>query len=99
MKLAPKNTPFRLSLAHSAPVYVTLRGAPPLSQQPSAKTMARIWLARLADFKARLAEDKVQYLLSGSGPETTEAVIRRDRTALLREIEVARAKYLNLAGR
>ncbi len=91
--------PFRLSLAHSAPVYVTLRGAPSLSQQPLAKTMARIWLARLADFEARLAEDKVQYMLSPSGPETTEAVIRRDRTALLREIEVARAKYLDLADR
>lgn len=93
-KLGESN--FRFTVAHSAPVYITLKNAPPLSQQSLAKDMARVWLARLADLEARLAEDRIPYLLEPIGLDMTEAVIRRDRSALLREIASARAKYLKL---
>ena len=96
-KLAEAN--FRFSLAHSAPIYITLKSSPPLSQQPLAKTMTRVWLARLADIEARLAEDKIPQLLSACCTEMTEEVIHRDRPALLREIASARTKYLDRAGR
>jgi hypothetical protein len=90
---------FRFSIAHSAPIYVTLKSSLPLSQQPLAKTMARVWLARLADLEARLAEDKMPQLLSACCTEMSEQVIHRDRPALLREIASARTRYLDLAGR
>lgn len=82
------------SLAHSAPVFVTLKNATRLAQTPRGKMMARSWLARLDDIQARLGEDQTQFLANpGSSDGMTEAVIRRDRAALLANIAAARREY------
>jgi hypothetical protein len=87
------------SLAHSAAVYVTIKGAPDLAQQPSARTLARVWLARLEDLEGRLADDKIQYLIQESG-ETVPDVeyLRRNRPALIEAIGKARKYFAERAG-
>jgi hypothetical protein len=56
--------------------------------------MARSWLARLDDIQARLGEDQTQFLANPGGSDgMTEAVLRRDRAALLANIAAARREY------
>lgn len=84
------------ALAHSAPVYVTLKNGLPLSASPVGKAMARQWLARLKDLEVRLAEDQIQYLAKPPrGDGVDEADIRAGRAGLLKAIESARTHYEN----
>jgi hypothetical protein len=86
------------SLAHTAPIYVTIQGGPPLSAQPRAKALARKWLARLEDLEMRLAEDQIQYL--ADPPNQSDGVdaenLRRNRTALLQAIQAAKRYFTEL---
>jgi hypothetical protein len=88
------------SLAHSAAVYVTIKGAPGLTQQPSARTLARVWLARLEDLEGRLADDKIQYLIQESGETVpdVEYLRRNRRPALLKAVRSARKYFAEKAG-
>ena len=52
------------SQAHTAAIYVTIQGAPPLSAQPAAKLLARKWLAKLENLEARLGDDQIQQVAS-----------------------------------
>ena len=83
------------SLAHSAPVYVTLRNAGSLAQSPLARFLARTWVARLDDLEARLAENQISYLAQVGSDGVSEAVLRRDRAALSESIKSARMRFSN----
>jgi len=87
------------SLAHTAPIFVTLQGAPPLSAQPRAKALARKWLARLEDMEMPLAEDQIQYLAAPvKGADGVDAEhLRRNRVALLQAIQAAKKYFTDLA--
>jgi hypothetical protein len=87
------------SLAHSAPVYLTLKNAPELAQGPLAQAMARSWIARLEDLEARLAPDQVPILSQPAGSDgVAEAVLQRDRDALIADIRKAREAYTSIAA-
>ncbi len=83
----------RASLAHSAPVYVTLRNTPPLAQSALARSLARTWVARLDDLEARFAENQVPFLAQAGSDGVSEAVLRRDRAELIEGIRSARMKF------
>ena len=89
------------SEAHSAPIYVSLRGGPPLSAHPRAKALARTWLARLDDLESRLAldEDGNLALERPLAPRRSveTGLLRRNRSALLEEIQKARDYFTRLA--
>ncbi len=87
------------SLAHSAPVYLTLKNAPGLAQGPLAQAMARSWIARLEDLEARLAPDQIPILSQPAGSDgVAEAVLQRDRDALIADIRKAREAYTSIAA-
>ena len=89
------------SEAHSAPIYLSLHGAPSLSAHPRAKVLARTWLARLEDLESRLAVDEEGNLALErplSPRRTVETgLLRRNRSALLEEIQKARDYFTRLA--
>ena len=89
------------SEANSAPIYVSLEGALPLSAHPRAKVLARTWLARLEDLESRLAVDEEGNLALErplSPRRTVETgLLRRNRSALLEEIQKARDYFTRLA--
>ena len=89
------------SEAHSAPVYVNLKGAPPRSAHPRAKLLARKWLARLDDLESRLAEDQLAYLAKKLERYQYDIVkldlLRKNRSALLEEIQKAKDYFTRLA--
>ena len=88
------------SEAHSAPVYVTVHGGAPLSANARTKDVAQRWLARLDDLEARLAEDKVTNLANRlarvRSDVASEDVLRKNRLALIEEIETARRYFEQL---
>ena len=85
------------SEAHSAPVYLTLKGAP-LSAQPRVKASARTWLARLEDFESRLAEDQIESLDREYIGNIVELdLLLKNRAALLEEIRKAKEYFTRLA--
>jgi hypothetical protein len=89
------------SAAHSAPIYVTLKGAPPLSAHPQAKALASSWLARLEDLETRLVEDQIENLahrLKRAPYDIVEEdLLRKNRSALLKEIQKAKEYFTHLA--
>lgn len=86
------------SLAHTAPIYVTIQGTPPLQAQPQAKVLARKWLAKLEDLEARLQEDQIQYLGRPPANDGVDAeYIRKNRAALLQAIQSAKEYFTGLA--
>jgi hypothetical protein len=90
------------SLAHTAAIYVTIQGAPPLSAKPAAKVLARKWLARLEDLEMRLAEDQLQYRVAPAPPHHIDdgvdaEYLRKNRAALLQAIQAAKKYFTDLA--
>lgn len=87
------------SLAHSAPVYVTIEGRPGLSAHPRAKALARAWLARLDALEARLADDKIEGLARWPGHlDGVEAdFLRKGRPDLREAIRSARERFEKMA--
>ena len=87
--------------AHSAPVYLTFEGAPPLSAQPRGKASARTWLARLEDLESRLVEDQIENLAKKleryRSDIVEEDLLRKNRPALLEEIRKAKEYFRRLA--
>lgn len=87
------------SLAHTAPIYVTIQGTPPLQAQPQAKVLARKWLAKLQDLEARLEEDQIEHL--PSPPNASDGVsadyLRKNRAALLQAIDAAKKYFDDMA--
>ncbi len=91
------------AVAHSAPIYITLKDGPPLSAHPRAKALARAWIARLEDLKARLSEEQnlAEWRLpSGTmvSPYGVDAEhIRKNRSALLQAIDSAEKYFKDQA--
>ena len=86
--------PVRESLAHSAPIYVTVANAPPLAAKGEARRMARSWIAILDDLEAGLSDQNIDRLARrvASAPLDAET-IRQNRPYLLGAIQEARTHF------
>lgn len=83
----------RPSLAHTGAIYLSMKGAPSLSEHPRAKHLARIWLARLQELEGRLAEQlDWMGLAVGSDPVDT-ATMRKNRAGLIQAIQEAKKRF------
>ena len=87
------------SQAHTAAIYVTIQGAPPLSAQPAAKLLARKWLAKLESLEASFAEDQIQKL--AAPVDTNDGMdlenLHKNREALLKAIQDAKRYFAEMA--
>jgi hypothetical protein len=97
-----RNAPFFVdptSQAHTAPIFVTIQGAPPLSAQPAAKVLARKWLAKLDYMQARLGEDQISQLAAppGASDGVDLETLRKNREALLQAIQRAKEYFTEMA--
>jgi hypothetical protein len=87
----------RPSAAHTAPIWVSVRGSPAIENRERARELARASLARLDALEARLADPHVEgetiwdWVPYSDG--VSAAHLRRNRPALLRAIEEARRRY------
>ena len=59
INLYPSKIPY--STAHTAPIYVTLNGAPPISSHDRAKPIAKNWISSIRSLEARLLEGGFDY--------------------------------------
>ena len=86
----------RPSAAHTAPIWVTVRGSS-AATQPRAQQLARAALARLAALEARLSDERIadqtlwDWLPYSDGVSAEH--LRRNRPALLAAIAQARERY------
>ena len=82
------------STFHSAPVYVSINNRPGIEKSARAKSVAQAFLARLNDLERVLAEDNLDFLAAKLENPTMDAVpkdiLRKNRAALLKEIEVSK---------
>ncbi len=84
----------RQSLAHSAPVYLSLADAPPLARLEEARRMTRSWIALLDDLETALSEENLGGLAARQGSaQVAAATIRRNRPTLLAAIREARQHF------
>jgi len=87
----------RPTAAHTAPIFVTVRGAPPLAAQPRGEALARAALARLAELEARLSDARIEEQTLWDWLPYSDGVslehLRRNRPALLAAIAEARSRY------
>jgi hypothetical protein len=85
----------RPSAAHTAPVYVTVAGTPPIGEQPKATEAARAWLARLDELEALLTKDRLKKLarFPGRGDGLKLNDLQSGRAELMKAIASARAAY------
>lgn len=84
----------RPSSAHTAPVYVVVRGTPAIGDQPGARAAARRWL-RLLDRLERRFEDEAMDRLAGfpgRGDGLTADDLTRGRGPLMESITAARKR-------
>jgi hypothetical protein len=87
------------SLAHTAAIYVTVQGSPPLPAQPRGKAIARTWLGKLEDLEARWQEDQIEHLAVqpfGDGDDADH--IRANREALLQAIHAVKKYFTDLVA-
>ncbi len=84
----------RQSLAHSAPIYISVANTPPLSGRDEARRLARSWIVILDDLEASLADDNIQGLADrvASAPVDVDT-IRQNRPGLLNAIREAREYF------
>jgi hypothetical protein len=86
----------RPSLAHSAPIYVSLKHSPEMGAHPRAKALARMWLERLKALENRLADDE---LAARAGTNIIDAdYFRKNRPALINAIQEAKEYFTDRAG-
>jgi hypothetical protein len=85
----------RISAAHTAAVWVTVEGTPPVSRQPRAREVVRAWLDRLDELRDRFDNERIDDLAGfpGRGDGIGSAELREGREALLQAIEDARRYY------
>jgi hypothetical protein len=87
----------RPSAAHSAAIWVTLRGSAPVAAQPRGQELARAALARLDELESRLSDQRIadqtlwDWLPYSDGVSLEH--LRRNRPALLAAIAEARARH------
>jgi hypothetical protein len=82
---------------HTAPIRVRIEGTAGIEQSPRARRVAREWLARLENLERVLAPGNLPFLAKRlevpDADGVPEETLRRNRAALLDEIEVARAFF------
>ncbi len=85
----------RQSAAHTAAVWVTVKGTLPLADQPRGREVARRWLARLAELEGRFADERIEGWAGfpGRGDGIEARTVRANRAELLRAIEAARRHH------
>ncbi len=90
----------RPSAAHTAAVYVTVDGTPPIAEQPKAREVAEAWLDRLDELRARFDDDRLEELtrFPGRGDGIDAPLLRANRDAVLRAIEAARQHHAAQLG-
>jgi len=87
------------SLAHSAPIYVTLQNAPGLAAHRRVKLIAATWLERLDNLEQRLADNRIRDLANYFASDgVTAENLRKNKDALLQRIEIAK-KHLQERAR
>ncbi len=84
------------SLAHTAPVYVEVKGAPKLAEGPKDRTLARAWIGRLDELEKRVLTE-IQTLGDSKivvAPDGVDAEhLIRNRSQLLEAIGSAREYF------
>ena len=90
------------SLAHSSPVYVTIRGKPTLQQGPEGRAATWAWLARLRDFEQVVRSARIHELADeGFGPSMDGVsidLLLANRSALIETIRESENQYLERMG-
>ena len=89
------------ALAHSAAIYVTVTGTPPLARQRRAKIVALAWLDRLDALERRLADEQIGKLARWPSPRLDGVdidTLRKNRTALLDRIQSAKRRFRAIAS-
>jgi hypothetical protein len=90
------------SVVHSAPIYVTIRNAPPLTASSRTQAIARAWLGRLDNLETRLSEANIDRLAEEfKGPvsdtdDVPREIVVRNREALLQEVQNAKQFFTRL---
>ncbi len=83
------------SVAHTAPIFVSVLGSPSLRDRTRAKLIAGRWIEELDGLARRLAPDRIASL--AGTPQQADSVLlpvlERDRSDLLKRIDKARQWY------
>jgi hypothetical protein len=86
--------PVRQSLAHSAPIYISVENTPPIARQEQARRMARSWIALLDDLEDALSDENIGELAERMASASVDVkTIRQNRPGLLNSIQAARAHF------
>ena len=86
--------PVRQSLAHSAPIYVTVGDQAPLADSEEARRLARSWIVMLGDLEESLSDENIEDLaVRPASAAVSVEVIRQNRQRLLEAIEEARQLF------
>ena len=84
----------RRSLAHSAPVYVTVGDRATLADSEEARRLARSWIVMLDDLEESLADENIENLASRRASAAVSLeTIRKNRQGLLAAIAEARELF------
>ena len=91
----PSEPVTRPSAAHTAAVYVTVDGTPPIAEQQKAREVADAWLDRLDELHARFDDDRLKELTGfpGRGDGIDAPLLRANRDVVLRAIKAARQHH------
>jgi len=88
------------SNAHTAPIYVRLKGGPGIGRSAASREVARTWLARLDDLERVLAVENLEQLAQRLENPNWDAVPREvlyeNREDLLAEVRTARQFFSRL---
>ena len=89
------------SMAHSAPIYVTLENTPAIETHSHAQAIAKDWLASLESLEHRLSKDNFKYLLKTryAGDPVPPELLSNNRSGLLEEIKTAKAYFESIIDR
>ena len=82
-----------ITAVHSAPIYITLKNGPPLTDSTATKIAARTWMAKLNDLEKRLSALDLNYLEREGG---SKKQIAKNRKTLLSEIQHAKEFFSKL---
>ncbi len=82
------------TMAHTAPVFVTIRGRPGQGQHPRAQELAAAWLARLEAIQQALGNDETFGRLAyKDGVGDPLPALQKSRTGLLGAVELAKRYF------
>lgn len=81
----------RESLAHSAPIYISIANLPPLARKEESRRMARAWTVLLDDLEEALSDENIERLADRQATGRVDLeTIRQGRPGLLSDIAEAR---------